>query len=183
MELDEKITFNGHTYSGRTIDVIHNDDGSKETLLFFEEDLGKAVSEYFNDTKKFDDLKNELRAEFIDEPVFGYIPESVLKHDDKTVLIWCLNHGFDVNGFEPVNEPNKELTWDAIYVRAEGTAGIFDSNLKAKDNAREYITGYAKEHYDIDFESFEIPEDAIDNFISEHPELDRFDETGRMLIY
>ena len=182
MELDEKITFNGHTYSGRTIDVIHNDDGSKETLLFFEEDLGKAVSEYFNDTKKFDDLKNELRAEFIDEPVFGYIPESVLKHDDKTVLIWCLNHGFDVNGFEPVNEPNKELTWDAIYVRAEGTAGIFDSNLKAKDNAREYITGYAKEHYDIDFESFEIPEDAIDNFISEHPELDRFDENGRMLI-
>lgn len=182
MELDEKITFNGHTYSGRTIDVIHNDDGSKETLLFFEEDLGKAVSEYFNDTKKFDDLKNELRVEFIDEPVFGYIPESVLKHDDKTVLIWCLNHGFDVNGFEPVNEPNKELTWDAIYVRAEGTAGIFDSNLKAKDNAREYITGYAKEHYDIDFESFEIPEDAIDNFISEHPELDRFDENGRMLI-
>lgn len=182
MELDEKITFNGHTYSGRTIDVIHNDNGSKETLLFFEEDLGKAVSEYFNDTKKIDDLKDELRAEFIDEPVFGYIPESVLKHDDKTVLIWCLNHGFDVNGFEPVNEPNKELTWDAIYVRAEGTAGIFDTNLKAKDNAREYITGYAKEHYDIDFESFEIPEEAIDNFISEHPELDRFDENGRMLI-
>lgn len=182
MELDEKITFNGHTYSGRTIDVIHDDDGSKETLLFFEEDLGKAVSEYFEDTKKIDDLKNELRAKFIDEPVFGYIPESVLKHDDKTVLIWCLNHGFDVNSFEPVKEPNKELTWDAIYVRAEGTAGIFDTNLKAKDNAREYITGYAKEHYDIDFESFEIPEEAIDNFISEHPELDRFDENGRLLI-
>ena len=44
MELDEKITFNGLTYSGRTIDVVHSDDGSKETLLFFEEDLGKAVS-------------------------------------------------------------------------------------------------------------------------------------------
>ena len=182
MELDEKITFNGHTYSGRTIDVIHNDDGSKETLLFFEEDLGKAVSEYFNDTKKIDDLKNELRAKFVDEPVFGYIPESVLKHDDKTVLIWCLNHGFDVNGFEPVNEPNKELTWDAIYVRAEGTAGIIDNNLKAKDNAREYITGYAKEHFGIDIEAAEIPEEAIDDFLEEHPELDRFDETGRMLI-
>lgn len=182
MELDEKITFNGHTYSGRTIDVVHSDDGSKESLLFFEEALGKAVSEYFDDTKIIDDLKNELRAKFVDEPVFGYIPESVLKHDDKTVLTWCLNHGFDVDGFEPANEVQKELTWDDIYVRAEGTAGIFDTNLKAKDNAREYITGYAKEHFGIDIEAAEIPEEAIDDFLEEHPELDRFDETGRMLI-
>lgn len=29
MELDEKITFNGHIYSGRTIDVVHSDDGAK----------------------------------------------------------------------------------------------------------------------------------------------------------
>ena len=182
MELDEKITFDGHTYSGRTIDVVHSDDGSKESLLFFEEALGKAVSEYFDDTKIIDDLKNELRAKFVDEPVFGYIPESVLKHDDKTVLTWCLNHGFDVDGFEPVNNVEKELTWDAIYVRAEGTAGIFDTNLKAKDNAREYITGYAKEHFGLDIEAAEIPEEAIDDFLEEHPELDRFDETGRMLI-
>ena len=182
MELDEKITFNGHTYSGRTIDVVHSDDGAKESLLFFEEALGKAVSEYFDDTKKIENLKNELRAKFIDEPVFGYIPESVLKHDDKTVLTWCLNHGFDVAGFEPANEVQKELTWDDIYVRAEGTAGIFDNNLKAKDNAREYITGYAKEHFGIDIEAAEIPEETIDNFLKEHPELDRFDETGRMLI-
>ncbi len=182
MELDEKITFNGHTYSGRTIDVVHSDDGSKESLLFFEEALGKAVSEYFDDTKIIDDLKNELRAKFVDEPVFGYIPESVLKHDDKTVLTWCLNHGFDVDGFEPANEVQKELTWDDIYVRAEGTAGIFDNNLKAKDNAREYITGYAKKHFGIDIEAAEIPEEAIDDFLEEHPELDRFDETGRMLI-
>ena len=182
MELDEKITFNGHTYSGRTIDVVHSDDGSKESLLFFEEALGKAVSEYFDDTKIIDDLKNELRAKFVDEPVFGYIPESVLKHDDKTVLTWCLNHGFDVDGFEPANEVQKELTWDDIYVRAEGTAGIFDNNLKAKNNAREYITGYAKEHFGIDIEAAEIPEEAIDDFLEEHPELDRFDETGRMLI-
>lgn len=182
MELDEKITFNGHTYSGRTIDVVHSDDGSKENLLFFEEALGKAVSEYFDDTKIIEDLKNELRAKFVDEPVFGYIPESVLKHDDKTVLTWCLNHGFDVAGFEPVNEVQKELTWDAIYVRAEGTAGIFDNNLKAKDNAREYITGYAKEHFGLDIEEAESPEVAIDDFLEEHPELDRFDENGRMLI-
>ena len=182
MELDEKITFNGHTYSGRTIVVVHSDDGSKESLLFFEEALGKAISEYFDDTKNIEDLKNELRAKFVDEPVFGYIPESVLKHDDKTVLTWCLNHGFDVNGFEPVNNVEKELTWDAIYIRAEGTAGIFDTNLKAKDNAREYITGYAKEHFGLDIEAAEIPEDAIDDFLEEHPELDRFDENGRMLI-
>ena len=182
MELDEKITFNGHTYSGRTIDVVHSDDGSKENLLFFEEALGKAVSEYFDDTKIIEDLKNELRAKFVDEPVFGYIPESVLKHDDKTVLTWCLNHGFDVAGFEPVNEVQKELTWDAIYVRAEGTAGIFDNNLKAKDNAREYITGYAKEHFGLDIEKAESPEEAIDDFLEEHPELDRFDENGRMLF-
>ncbi|MBO4858714.1 MAG: YifB family Mg chelatase-like AAA ATPase [Treponema sp.] len=181
MELDEKITFNGQTYSGRTINAVHSDDGSEESLLFFEEALGKAVSEYFDDTKIFKDLKNELRAKFVDEPVFGYIPESVLKHDDKTVLTWCLNHGFDVDGFEPANEVEKELSWDAIYIRAEGTAGN-DSNLKAKDNARNYITGYAKEHFGLDIEAAEIPEEAIDDFLEEHPELDRFDKTGRMLI-
>ena len=75
---------------------------------------------------------------------------------------------------------NKVLTWDEIYKAAEGkTFGDWD--LKVYDNARAYIEGYAMEHYGIDIKNAEIPEEAIDDFIKAHPELDRFNETGQML--
>lgn len=74
----------------------------------------------------------------------------------------------------------KTLTWDEIYRAAEGKTGG-DRDLKVYDNARAYIEGYAMEHYGIDIEEAEIPEEAIDDFIKVHPELDRFNESGQML--
>ena len=74
----------------------------------------------------------------------------------------------------------KILTWDEIYRAAEGKAGE-DWALKVYDNARAYIGGYAKEHFGIDIEASEIPEDAIDDFLEKHPELNRFNESGQML--
>lgn len=74
-----------------------------------------------------------------------------------------------------------EVTWDNIFDDAMGTAGM-DYRLKVKDNARAYITGYAKEKFGIDIESEECPEDAIEDFLKEHPECDRFNTDGQMLI-
>lgn len=74
----------------------------------------------------------------------------------------------------------KILTWDEIYRAAEGKT-FGDRDLKVYDNARAYIEEYAMEHYGIDIEKEEIPEEAIDDFIKAHPELDRFNETGQML--
>ena len=74
----------------------------------------------------------------------------------------------------------KTLTWDEIYRAAEGKAGV-DWEVKVYDNARAYIAGYAKEHFGIDIEASEIPEDAIDDFLEKHPELNRFNESGQML--
>lgn len=183
MELSEKITFDGHAYSGRAIDVFHKNTGSSETLLFYEDALNKAFAPYFESSRKIitDEDKALLKdAAAIDEKIFAYIPVQVLKHDARTVLAWCRHNGFEMHDAEALEKSPYELTWNALYIRAEGTAGP-DTDLKAKDNARSFITDYAKNNFGIDIENAEIPEDAIDSFLLEHPELDRFSEDGRML--
>jgi len=82
--------------------------------------------------------------------------------------------------FEEPRTPDV-VTWDNIFDDAMGTVGM-DYRLKVKDNARAYITGYAKEKFGIDIESEECPEDAIFDFLKEHPECDRFNTDGQMLI-
>lgn len=74
----------------------------------------------------------------------------------------------------------KILSWNEIYRAAEGK-GFGDIELKVYNNARNYIENYALEHFGIDIKNEEIPEDAIDTFLSEHSELDRFTETGQMV--
>lgn len=74
----------------------------------------------------------------------------------------------------------KILSWNEIYRAAEGK-GFGDSELKVYNNARGYIEDYALEHFGIDIKNKEIPEEAIDTFLSEHSELDRFSETGQMV--
>lgn len=81
------------------------------------------------------------------------------------------------------DEPRKAdvVTWDNIFDDAMGTAGM-DYRLKVKDNARTYITEWAKEKYGRDLENCDTPEEAIDDFLMEHPECDRFNTDGQMLI-
>lgn len=74
----------------------------------------------------------------------------------------------------------KILSWNEIYRAAEGK-GFGDIELKVYNNARNYIENYALEHFGIDIKNEEIPEEAIDAFLSEHSELDRFSETGQMI--
>ena len=73
------------------------------------------------------------------------------------------------------------VTWDEIFDDAMGTCGM-DKRLKVKDNARAYISGYAMEKFNIDIEGSDCPEDAIEDFLKEHPECDKFNTDGQMLI-
>lgn len=73
------------------------------------------------------------------------------------------------------------VTWDEIYSDAMDTS-CMDRRLKVKDNARAYISDYAMEKFNIDIEGSDCPEDAIDDFLKEHPECDRFNADGQMLI-
>lgn len=71
------------------------------------------------------------------------------------------------------------FTWNELYQRAmEKSYG--DPELEAKDNAR-YEIGIIAEQYGVNIEEDECPEDAIDFFLAEHKELDRFDIDGHMI--
>lgn len=86
---------------------------------------------------------------------------------------------FDEGLFESMqnlyNKSNPFYTWDDLYILAEK-----ETYLPAKDAAREQI-GKAAKKFGIDIEASEIPEDAIDDFLEKHPELNRFNESGQML--
>lgn len=72
---------------------------------------------------------------------------------------------------------NTVLTWDELYDKV----GNGDLSVKIQDNARAYVSGYAKEHFGIDIENAHIPEEAIESFFKEHPELNRFNKDGQLL--
>ncbi len=82
--------------------------------------------------------------------------------------------------FEEPRTPDV-VTSDEIYRDAMGTCGT-DYRLKVKDTARAYIVGWAKEKYGRDLENCDTPEEAIDDFLMEHSECDRFNTDGQMLI-
>ena len=73
------------------------------------------------------------------------------------------------------------MTWGEIFDRAVN-APFGSPELKVKDTARAYITDFGLDAYGINIDDCECPEDAIDEFLSEHPEYDKFDESGRMIL-
>lgn len=93
----------------------------------------------------------------------------------------CTDSYIPQSEFEEPRTPDV-LTWDEIYRDAmtEDTAYFFP-NLKVKDNARTYVTDYALEK-GVDIENSDCPEEAIEDFLKEHPECDRFNAEGQMLI-
>lgn len=85
----------------------------------------------------------------------------------------------DKHNIREAGEKKGFFTWDEICTLARET-GPMDQELKAKDNARAYAGGKAGE-FGIDIEGAESPEEAIEDFLKEHPELDRFNEDGQMI--
>ena len=75
----------------------------------------------------------------------------------------------------------KFYTWDEIFDNALGK-GWNDPELKAKDTARWQLGLFAKDLFGIDIEEAEIPEDAIESFLKDHPEYDCFDERGNPIL-
>lgn len=78
-------------------------------------------------------------------------------------------------------ELNELLKFNSELYRAAEGKGFGDSEVKVYNNARGCIENYALENFGIDIKNEEIPEEAIDTFLSEHSELDRFSETGQMV--
>lgn len=91
--------------------------------------------------------------------------EDELSARKEVTLIAAKNRGF--------------YSWDDIYTLAMET-GFGDSRLSAKDNARGCISDIASK-FGIDIENSEIPEEAIEDFLKEHPELNRFNEDGQII--
>lgn len=91
--------------------------------------------------------------------------EDELSARKEVILISAKNRGF--------------YSWDDIYTLAIEN-GFGDSRLSAKDNARGYISDIALK-FGIDIENSEITEEAIEDFLKEHPELNRFNEDGQII--
>lgn len=73
------------------------------------------------------------------------------------------------------------LTGDEIFKDAMGTSGT-DYRLKVKDTMRAYVVSWAKEKYNRNLEDCDTPEEALDDFLFEHPECDKFNVDGQMII-
>lgn len=130
-----------------------------------------------------DEEFERLRKEYTFESDLS-VKDTKMFFERETLL--AENGGIVTDSYIPqseFDEPREAdvVTWDNIFDDAMGTAGM-DYRLKVKDNARAYITSYAKEKFGIDIESKECPEDAIYDFLKEHPECDRFNINGQMLI-
>ena len=126
--------------------------------------------------EEFERLKNKYNYEgdltVEDAKMFMEKGELLVDH--------CTDSYIPQSEFEEPRTPDV-VTSDEIYRDAIGTCGT-DYRLKVKDNARTYIIEWAKEKYGRDLENCDTPEEAIDDFLMEHPECDRFNTDGQMLI-
>ena len=76
---------------------------------------------------------------------------------------------------------SKYFTWDEICYNAMGK-GALDYETKVYDTARYNIGTYIRENFGINVEEAESPEEAIDEFLKEHPEVDVFSKDGHNYI-
>ena len=72
------------------------------------------------------------------------------------------------------------FTWDDLYDRADGK-GFGTPELKAKDNARWELENIILQKTGLDVNTCEVPEDAIENFLSKQNEKYLFDENGNLM--
>ncbi len=120
--------------------------------------LGEGRERYHNDLDIYESLKNFYHN-------YNQISELPSEEKKQHITENCEERSF--------------YTWDDLYFLAMETS-FGDSALSAKDNARFNIAEYAKV-FGIDIESAESPEEAIDDFLSKHPEYDRFNKDGTFI--
>lgn len=81
---------------------------------------------------------------------------------------------------EKKQELNQNRSWSNIAERAEGN-GWNDVEVADYNKARNQISEYAKDVFEIDLEKSEIPEEAIDEFVKNHKEIS-FDKDLNLVI-
>ena len=71
-----------------------------------------------------------------------------------------------------------KLTWDDIYIRADGK-GFGSDELEAKDNARYEVQQFVIEKENYDLETAEIPEEEVDYYCDKYDIF--FDGRGHII--
>lgn len=82
--------------------------------------------------------------------------------------------------FDPEDFGPEIYSWDDLYERAEGAA-CGDPELRAKDNARAILEEIIKEKTGNDINTYEIPEEEIEDFLKKSEEEYWFDEDGNLI--
>lgn len=127
-----------------------------------------------------DEEYERLKKKYTSESELSVEDSKMFMEKGELLVDNCTDSYIPQSEFDEPRTPDA-VTWDNIFADARGTAGM-DYRLKVKDNARAYVTGYAKEKFGYDIESEECPEDAIEEFLMIHPECDKFNVDGQMLI-
>lgn len=95
-ELDEKRTFLGETFEGRTVSFFNTSINSEEELLFMDEKIQKKIEPYYSGEIEISS-EEERAAIYIDDDTYAYLPRSVLFESDAYIYQYCEKNGFELS--------------------------------------------------------------------------------------
>lgn len=164
-------------------DHAANGDEQASDLKYVEEILGvlDGKERRKSETKRFVDRLAEVSAK-MEEPLAKNFDEFERYALENKVGVSEEDYRSFLDSYKARSESADKgvLTWDDICFSAMGT-GFGNEFLDGKDSARYAIGEYAKKAYGLDIEEEDSPEEAIESFLEEHPELDRFTPDGAFI--
>lgn len=164
-------------------DHATNGDEQASDLKYVEEILGvlDGKERRKSETKRFVDRLAEVSAK-MEEPLAKNFDEFERYALENKVGVSEEDYRSFLDSYKARSESADKgvLTWDDICFSALGT-GFGNEFLDGKDSARGEIGEYAKRVYGLDIEEDDFPEEAIERFLEEHPELDRFTPDGAFI--
>lgn len=160
-----------------------NGDEQASDLKYVEEILGvlDGKERRKSETKRFVNRLAEVSAK-MEEPLAKNFDEFERYALENKVGVSEEDYRSFLDSYKARSESAEKgvLTWDDICFSALGT-GFGNEFLDGKDSARGEIGEYAKKVYRLDVEEEDFPEEAIESFLEEHPELDRFTPNGAFI--
>lgn len=164
-------------------DHATNGDEQASDLKYVEEILGvlDGKERRKSETKRFVDRLAEVSAK-MEEPLAKNFDEFERYALENKVGVSEEDYKSFLDSYKKCSESADKgvLTWDDICFSAMGT-GFGNEFLDGKDSARYEIGEYAKKVYGLDIEEDDFPEEAIESFLEEHPDLDRFTPDGAFI--
>lgn len=160
-----------------------NGDEQASDLKYVEEILGvlDGKERRKSETKRFVNRLAEVSAK-MEEPLAKNFDEFERYALENKVGVSEEDYRSFLDSYKARSESAEKgvLTWDDICFSTLGT-GFGNEFLDGKDSARGEIGEYAKKVYGLDVEEEDFPEEAIESFLEEHPELDRFTPDGAFI--